>query len=162
MMHKAMRSTHGIASRYHALATPPTRAAFMVQSSRMAGIAHTAPDGRRRVCSPAAGRVWPGLRGLAVRLPLVAFPARVAEGVVVFVNARGTRGGAAERQVKEVHPPQGGLRAALGGGPGGGLCGSEDKGLGLGRWGAEGKGQGLGTSVKAVSWQCILRSHWWC
>ena len=52
------------------------------------------------------GGLWPGLRGLAVRLPFVAFPAGVnAEGAMVFVNARGTRGGATERQVIEVHPP---------------------------------------------------------
>ena len=108
------------------------------------------------------GGLWPGLRGLAIKLPLIAFLAGVnAEGVMVFVNARSTRGGATERQVIEVHPPAavpriqrrvrckaqvlqirlgfvepgGRLRrpvATLGGGPGGGLCGSEGKGLGLG------------------------------
>ena len=84
----------------------------------------------------------PGLRGLTIRLPLIAFPAGVnAEGVMVFVNARSARGRATERQVVEVHPPAavprvlqvwlgfvepgGRLKAALGGGPGGGLCGSE-------------------------------------
>ena len=52
------------------------------------------------------GGLWPGLRGLAVRLPFIAFPAGVnAEGVMVFVNACGTRGGATEGQIIEVHPP---------------------------------------------------------
>ena len=107
------------------------------------------------------GGLWPGLRGLAIKLPLIAFPAGVnAEGVMVFVNARSTRGGATERQVIEVHPPAAVpriqrrvrckaqvLQLRLGfvepasrkagpgppwAGAGGGLCGSEGKGLGLG------------------------------
>ena len=84
--------TRDWSSRYHALATPPTHAAFIVVGSRMAGIcAHCSRWAIARVF--AAGR---GLRGLAVRLPFIAFPAGVnAEGVMGFVNARGTRGGAA-------------------------------------------------------------------
>ena len=49
----------------------------------------------------------PGLCGLTIKLPLIAFPAGVnAEGVMVFVNARSARQRrATERQVIEVHPP---------------------------------------------------------
>ena len=113
------------------------------------------------------GGLWPGLRGLAVRLPFIAFPAGVnAEGVMVLVNARGTRGRATEGQFVVIHPPAAVPRVQR-------RCGSEGNGLGLGAtWGAasclagraspgksgavgqcesEGEGQGFGTSVEAAS-----------
>ena len=74
-------------SRHQALAPPPTRGYGACVLLRLGGL-------------------WPGLRGLTIKLPLVAFPAGVnAEGVMVFVNARSARGRATERQVIEVHPP---------------------------------------------------------
>ena len=194
MTHKAMRSTLGIGHPGTTLWRPQShgRNRTLLQLSDSACVLLR------------MGGLWPGLRGLAVRLPFIAFPAGVnAEGVMVFVNARGTRGGATEGQVTEVHPPaavprvqrrvrckaqvlqirlglmepgcqsQGGLRAALGGGPGGGFCGCEGNGLGLGaalgatrclagrassgKSGAlgqcvvEGEARGFGTSVQAVS-----------
>ena len=85
--------TRDWSSRYHALATPPTWQTLLQL-------------GNGACVFLRLGGLWPGLRGLAVKLPLIAFPAGVnAEGVMVFVNARSTRGGATKRQVIEVHPP---------------------------------------------------------
>ena len=67
--------TRDWSSRYHALATPPTRAAFIVQGSRMAGVCALLQLGDSACVLLRLGGLWPGLRGLAVRLPFIAFPA---------------------------------------------------------------------------------------
>ena len=103
MMHKAMRSTRGTGR--PGTRPPPTRAAFIVQGRRMAGRT-LLQLGYGACVLLRLGGLWPGLRGLTIKLPLIAFPAGVnAEGVMVFVNARSARGRATERQVIEVHPP---------------------------------------------------------
>ena len=91
MTHKAMRSTLGIGHPAY------SRSLHSAGQSHGRNLRTLLQLGDSACVLLRLGGLWPGLRGLAVRLPFIAFPAGVnAEGVMVFVNARGTRGGATE------------------------------------------------------------------
>ena len=94
MMHKAMRSTRGTGRPGTRLWLPPhSRCLHGARQSHGRNLRTLLQLGYGACVLLRLGGLWPGLRGLTIKLPLIAFPAGVnAEGVMVFVNARGARG----------------------------------------------------------------------
>ena len=112
MTRKAMRSALGIGHP----GTTLWRPLLLTQPSQCRAVAWQEFAPRVFSCG------WEGFgqaaRGLTVRLPFIAFPAGVnAEGVMVFVNARGTGGGATEGQIIEVQLPSHAYRGVSGARP---------------------------------------------
>ena len=175
MMHKAMRSTRGTGRPGTRLWRPPPHSRCLHSAGQAHGrnLRTLLQLGYGACVLLRLGGLWPGLRGLTIKLPLIAFPAGVnAEGVMVFVNARSARGRATERQVIEVHPPAAVPRVQwrvrckaqvlqvrlgfveLGGRlrwPQGGFKVALGGGPGGGLCGSEGKGLGLGAALRITS-----------
>ena len=97
--------TRDWSSRYQALATPPnSRCLYSAGQAHGRNLRTLLQLGYGACVLLRLGGLWPGLRGLTIKLPLIASAGVNAEGVMVFVTARSARGRATERQVIEVHP----------------------------------------------------------